>query len=86
MRIARRELRPCVANANNGATIKKIGRQAFILHPAAMHKRIFAGSAKPGLRSELTPRRHGARLSPRIDYMFSCTELDFIIQNDNVEL
>jgi hypothetical protein len=53
MRVAWRELGPGIANSDDGAAVKNVGRVALILHPAAMHKGILARATKPRSRSQL---------------------------------
>jgi hypothetical protein len=52
MRVARREFRPRVANANHGTPIKNVVRQALILHPASINETGLVHFAKPILTAK----------------------------------
>src|SRR5205823_11645083 len=52
MRIARRRLRPRVANADHGPAIELIVRNALVFHPRAVDETIAVVAAEPGLRPE----------------------------------
>ena len=41
MRVARRQFRPCVQDANDGTAIEQIRREALVLHPATVIDIVF---------------------------------------------
>src|SRR5262249_54870466 len=52
MRIAGGELRPGIADPDDGASVKGVGGHALVLHPAPVHHRVPALAAEPGLRTQ----------------------------------
>src|SRR5262249_27023267 len=59
MSVAGRQLRPGVADSDDRASVKGVGRHALILHPTAMHHSVPALACEPGLRTErLLPPSH----------------------------
>ena len=51
MRVARRQLRPGVADADDGTAVEDIGREALIPHPAAVDESVFVLLTEPGGRA-----------------------------------
>ena len=47
MRVAGRQFRPGVADADDGTPIKYMVGKSLVAHPAAMHKTVFVGFSKP---------------------------------------
>ncbi len=58
MRVARRGLRPRVADADHRAAVELVVRNALVLHPRAMRDRVAVLAAEPFGGAELLFRRH----------------------------
>src|SRR5438093_11697994 len=52
MGVAGRQLRPGIADPDDGASVKGVGWHTLVLHPAPMHHRVPALAAEPGLRTQ----------------------------------
>jgi hypothetical protein len=47
MRVAGRQLRPRVADADDGLALELVIRDALVLHPASVHETVLVRSAEP---------------------------------------
>ena len=50
--VAGRQLRPRVADADDGLALEFVIRDALVLHPAAVHEAVLVGGAEPGSRAQ----------------------------------
>ncbi len=65
MRVAGRQLRPGVADADDRTAVEHVGREALIPHPAAVDESVFVLLTEPGGRAvgALSARSHDQRVS-----------------------
>jgi hypothetical protein len=65
--VARRQLAPGVANADDGAAIEHVVRITLVLDPAPMQETIFSFTAEPLLTTSRTLCFHARQRTERAD-------------------